>query len=76
MAQRPLSARGWRQALSICTITLNMPQAPEGLISRKKTFCFRFWSSKLNAPGKDVLLVARQRTATPLAWKDASTVPG
>ena len=39
---------GWLQALSTSTITLKMPQAPEGLFSRKKTFCFRFWSSFKN----------------------------
>ncbi len=54
------SARhGWLQALSTCTITLKMPQAPQGLNSRKKTYCFRFWFSKMKAPGRDVLRAHR-----------------
>ena len=43
-------SHGWLQALSTCTITLKMLQAPEGLNCRKKTFCFRFWSFQNKGP--------------------------
>ena len=34
--------QGWLFAQPTPTVTLNMPQAPEGLNSRKMTFCFVF----------------------------------
>ncbi len=35
-------SHGWLQALSTSMITLKMPQAPEGLNSRKTTFGYFF----------------------------------
>ena len=42
--------QGWPFARPAGAITLKMPQAPEGLSSRKKTFCFRFGSCKNVGP--------------------------
>ena len=56
-------SHGWLQALSSSTITLKMPQAPEGLSSRNRLFASVFGLFENEGPRQGCHTLARQRTA-------------
>ena len=48
-------SHGWLQALSTCTITLKMPQAPAELFGRKRLFATVFGLFKNEGPRQGCL---------------------